>query len=72
MKEIFLISKIPNGYFCGIDYDTNKAVYSITIINSSPQFFDSSFLAMKRLSELKTECNEMFGIYEIIRLILIE
>ena len=72
MKEVYLISKYKIGYYCGIDYDTNSAVYSKDIIDSSPQFFESLFLAEKRLMELKTECKRMSGIYEIIRLILIE
>lgn len=72
MKEVFIISKIPNGYFCGIDYDINEASYCTSLIDSSPQLFDTVFLAEKKLYDLKNECKQMNGLYEIIKLIIIE
>lgn len=71
MNEKYVILKVKFGYFNGVNYDTNEAIWSDLLQNYYFICFDSEFEAQKRLSELMNECKKMNGLYEIVKFIMI-
>ena len=72
MSERYLILKINVGYFSGIDYATNKAIFGFECIqDENAVLFRTEAEASKRLFDLMVDCKNMRGLYKIARLILI-
>jgi len=73
MIERYLIYKPDYGYFTGIDYDKNWAIFNSDVFkNENAVLFKTEFEASKRLYELTTECNDMRGVYKIEKVIFIQ